>query len=129
MRQEVRAQKAAENRKRTETVRKQREDARLKKEAEQREREAKLQEEHRRRIAAEKKKVHKFEDGIARLRISVFAYGSSCGFGPCVAACGKKKVCVSTFVRWCLRKISPEKYLGNRQFFGPALDLARMGNE
>lgn len=55
--QELRAQKAAENRRRTEMVRKQREDARAKKEAEQRQREAKQQEEHRRRIAAEKKKV------------------------------------------------------------------------
>lgn len=55
--QEIRAKKAAENRQRTEMVRKQREDARLKKEAEQREREAKQQEEHRRRITAEKKKV------------------------------------------------------------------------
>lgn len=55
--QELRAQKAAENRRRTEMVRKQREEARAKKEAEQRQREAKLQEEHRRRIAAEKKKV------------------------------------------------------------------------
>lgn len=55
--QELRAQKAAENRRRTEMVRKQREDARVKKEAEQRQREAKLQQEQRRRIAAEKKKV------------------------------------------------------------------------
>jgi len=55
--QELRAQKAAENRRRTEMVRKQREDARAKKEAEQRQREARQQEEHRRRIAAEKKKV------------------------------------------------------------------------
>lgn len=57
VRQELRAQKAAENRRRTEMVRKQREDSRAKKEAEQRQREAKQQEEHRRRIAAEKKKV------------------------------------------------------------------------
>lgn len=55
--QELRAQTAAENRQRTEIVRKQREEARLKKEAEQREREAKQQEEHRRRISIEKKKV------------------------------------------------------------------------
>ena len=58
--QELRAQKAAENRRRTEMVRKQREEARAKKEAEQRQREAKLQEEHRRRIAAEKKKVRRY---------------------------------------------------------------------
>lgn len=56
-RQELRAQKAKENRKRTETIRKQREEARLKKEEEQRAREAKLQAENRRRIAVEKTKV------------------------------------------------------------------------
>lgn len=56
-RQEIRAQKTTENRRRTEMVRKQREEARLKKEAEQRAREAKLQEEQRRRISFEKKKV------------------------------------------------------------------------
>ena len=55
--QELRARTAAENRQRTEVVRKQREAARLKKEAEQREREAKQQEEHRRRISIEKQKV------------------------------------------------------------------------
>lgn len=63
-RQEIRAQKAAENRQRTEMVRKQREDARLKKEAEQREREMKQQEEHRRRIETEKKKVKAVVNGI-----------------------------------------------------------------
>ncbi len=69
--QELRAQKAAENRRRTEMVRKQREDARAKKEAEQRQREARQQEEHRRRIAAEKKKVSQLEYFWAVVRTTV----------------------------------------------------------
>lgn len=85
--QEIRAQKAAENRKRTEMVRKQREDARLKKEAEQREREAKQQEEHRRRIAAEKKKVRACRcNGDHTPVIAVVVWRG----GWRVAACGGK---------------------------------------
>lgn len=87
--QEIRAQKAAENRKRTEMVRKQREDARLKKEAEQREREEKQQEEHRRRIAAEKKKVRtrrcKGDHTSACHHIN--NYSSLCGMGRGVVRC------------------------------------------
>eukprot|EP00904_Undaria_pinnatifida_P006958 jgi/Undpi1/3392/HiC_scaffold_15.g06765.m1 len=65
--QELRARTAAENRQRTEVVRKQREAARLKKEAEQREREAKQQEEHRRRISIEKQKTQEAENMIEKM--------------------------------------------------------------